>query len=814
MLERPSPLRVLVVEDSHDDTLLVVDYLEENGLKIQWQRVESEAALQQALQLSWHLILSDYSIPGFSGKRALEITRDQNPDIPFVFVSGTLGETAAVESIKAGANDYVMKGDLTRLVPIVDRELRDSISRIEQRRQKQNIQKLSLVVEQTSDSVLITDVNGRIEFVNPAFEKLTGYTAEDVLSKNLDTLGSHFLEVENLQQILQNLNQHTSFSGVLVKIKKTGERYFEDSVISTLKGEDQKSTHFVFTGRDITSRIRAEESSRRLATILEATPDLVAMMKPNGDLVYINGAGKKLLGVTDDSYKDKSLKQIFPEPVVKKFMLEALPGALREGDWFGDVDVPNMEGGVVPMSFVVLEHHSESTSSKFVSMIARDLSERKNLESQLQYRATHDALTDLPNRYLFSDLLTSSITRAFRHKNNSAVLFLDVDHFKRVNDTLGHVAGDQLLIEIAQRLKQTLRPTDTVCRHGVDEFALIIEEISEPNKILAVIKKIQQAFDAPILIEEHEIFVAFSLGVAIFPLDGDNVQDLLRRADSAMFQAKTDGGSTHRFFSPEMDSLSHEVLSMEAELRHALENDEFVLHYQPQISLKLGQLVGFEALIRWQHPVKGLLSPNEFMGIVESSGLIHQVGKKVLQLACKEHKRIRRAGKPQVRMSVNVSPQQFSNKDFLENVKAILREECMPAELLELEITENILMRDPVISAGILNDFKSLGVRIAIDDFGTGYSSLSYLKNFPVDVVKIDRSFVRDIGKEGGDEAIVEASISMAKKLGLEIVAEGVETAVQMMFLQRNNCDLIQGYIMSRPAPSHKVEKLLFKTWF
>lgn len=801
--ERSKPLRLLIVEDMEDDALLLVDYLQSSGqMTLDWRRVDTAQAMRDALQQYWDIVISDYSMPYFSGADALRILRESDPDIPFIFVSGTIGEEAAVEAMKAGAQDYVMKGQLTRLPHTIERELHEVSLRRERREAHETLRKLSLVVKQTIDSVFITDPDGRIEYVNPAFEKLTGYSHEEAIGQTPALLCSDNHDSHYYKKLWQSLKAGKIFRGNMVNRRKNGELFYEEKVITPLKNEQGHITHYVSTGRDITERIKAEETRERLMAILEATPDLVAILELDGNLRYLNGAGRRLLGLSvEENIEGRCLEDIFPTITARQFTDHIFPAAKRDGTWSGEMQLPLAEGEAMPLSQVVLTHYDAEGHIEYLSTICRDISERKRFEAELQHHATHDQLTGLPNRFFLQDRFRNSLELAQRYDRYVAVLFLDLDDFKRVNDSLGHAAGDTLLQQVSQRLLSCLRPTDTVARHGGDEFTIIVGDLERVESVLTVLGKLRAEFDRPMLIDSREIYTTFSIGIAIYPQDGNEIEDLLRHADTAMYRAKTAGASQYQFYAAEMNARGHELLVMEAELHHAVKHQEFVLHYQPQMELKAGRICGVEALIRWRHSTRGLVSPADFIPLLENSGLIITVGEWVLREACRMHRRCREAGWDSLRISINVSAVQFNDAELVNKVRTALHEEAMPPQLLELEITENILMRDPVQATDTLKELCGLGVRIAIDDFGTGYSSLAYLKQFPLNVLKIDQTFVRDIATDLKDAAIVEAGIFLARKLGLEVIAEGVENREQLDFLRKNGCNLIQGYHLSRPLP-------------
>ncbi|MBX3639006.1 MAG: EAL domain-containing protein [Nitrosomonas sp.] len=806
----PLLLRFLFIEDVENDVLLLTDHLRSNGLAFDWQRVETEQGVIEKLQESWDIIFSDYAMPGFSGICALEIVRKLDPDIPFIFISGNIGEDVAVEALKRGAQDYVMKGNLGRLLPAIDRELREAKLRRERRKTNQLLHKLSLVVNQTTESIFITDPEGRIEYVNPAFELLTGYSAGESIGKAAGMLLPDRHDSDCCQQFRQIIACGETYKGTLINQRKNGELFYQEQVITPLKDEHGKIIHFVSTGRDITLRVHVERERAWLTAILEATPDLVAIFEPNGYLRYLNGAGRRLLGISpEEDISQHRMQDLFIEDIAQHIIAEIFTSVQQNGVWNGEAILRIAHSKELPVSQVVLAHCGNGSGIEYLSTIARDISERKHFEAELQHQATHDSLTNLPNRFFLIDRFASALEYARRHGSCVAILFLDMDNFKRVNDSLGHAAGDILLQQIAGRLQNCMRTNDTVARHGGDEFTIIVGELDDPEYILCILYKLRIAIEQPVEVNLHEVYVTFSIGVAVYPYDGSEIEDLLRHADAAMYQAKSAGPNQYRFYAPEMNARGHELLVLETELRYAMEHEEFVLYFQPQIDLRNNRVIGVEGLIRWQHPIRGLVSPADFVPLLEKSGMIIQVGEWVLRQACRAHRCWSALGFDDLRVSINVSATQFNDVDLLEKVQCVLQEEHMPYQALEFEITENILMRDPVNATSVLKAVRALGIRIAIDDFGTGYSSLAYLKCFPLDVLKIDQTFVRDIINDSDDAAIVEASISLAHKLGLEVIAEGVETEQQLAFLNMRGCDLVQGYYLGRPMPMPQVIELL-----
>lgn len=437
--------------------------------------------------------------------------------------------------------------------------------------------------------------------------------------------------------------------------------------------------------------------------------------------------------------------------------------------------------------------------------------ERRQAEERLQVMAHYDALTLLPNRLLFRDRLNQALAHAERNKEGMAIMFLDLDRFKTINDTLGHDSGDLLLLEVSARLRQCVREVDTVARLGGDEFTVILEQISRSEDAATVANKIIDALASPVLLSNQETFATPSIGIAIYPSDGINADDLLKNADTAMYRAKQEGGNGYRFFTAEMDTLASDRLEMETGLRHALEREEFVVYYQPKLSLSNGKIVGAEALLRWKHPTRGLVSPAEFIPVLEETGLIEQVGAWALKNVCTQLCIWQRNDMfPPLVVAVNLSGRQLQRNNIATTISEILEETGLDPKFLELEVTESMLMHDPKYAVDLLMQIRNKGIlHIDVDDFGTGYSSLSYLKQFPIDSLKLDKSFVDGLPYDEEDVAISRAVIALAHSLKLTVIAEGVEKEAQLEFLRNNGCDIIQGYIVSPPIPADAFAQLV-----
>ena len=456
-----------------------------------------------------------------------------------------------------------------------------------------------------------------------------------------------------------------------------------------------------------------------------------------------------------------------------------------------------------------------------LSGTAQDVTDRKRAEAEARFLAYHDSLTRLGNRHLFRERLDYSLAQARRHQTIVAVVLLDLDHFKRINDTFGHPVGDNLLVSVADRLSNCVREGDfvsrslpddagpTVSRFGGDEFMISLSSVRTAAEVGQVSERILEVLARPFDLEGREVVVTASAGVSVSPADGDDVDTLLHNADAAMYYAKGQGRGNYQFYKSSMSELAGKNLALETDLRTALQDDQFILHYQPKVELTTGRITGFEALVRWQHPENGVVPPNAFLPVAEQAGLIVPIGEVVLRTACEQSKAWREMGFNALRMSVNMSAQQFCTEAIFDTVVRVLRETPLSPRSLDVEITESTMMENQGVAVESLQRMKGIGITVSLDDFGTGYSSLSYLKGFPVDTVKIDRSFVRDVTTDPDTAAITRAIVSMAHTLSLNVVAEGVETEEQLEFLAGCGCDEIQGYLFSRPVPAEEASELL-----
>ena len=468
-------------------------------------------------------------------------------------------------------------------------------------------------------------------------------------------------------------------------------------------------------------------------------------------------------------------------------------------------DLVRVDGSTLPVLFAAALHEEE------IACFIVDLSPNKQAQDKLNHLAYHDALTDLPNQVLFKDRLKQAIAYSRRSDQMHAVLLLNLDRFKTINDSLGYIAGDRLLQSVAQRLTSCVRESDTVARFGSDEFAVLLTQISRAQDAANAARAIKEVLDQAFICDEQEVFMSTSIGISLYPHDDRDTAGLLKAAGVALDRAKVEGGNSYQFYTAGGTTRALKQLVLESNLRGALERSEFVVHYQPQVTIPDFHLVGMEALVRWKHPKLGLLYPSEFVALAEDSGLIIPLGDWVMRTACLQNKAWQDAGLAPMRLSVNFSARQFQQPAFMSSVAEILKETSLDPRWLELELTESSIMKEPEQAIEKLHELKLMGIRVAIDDFGTGYSSLNYLKRFPIDTLKIDRTFVSDVCKDPHDTAIVRAIITLGHALDLTVIAEGVETQEQLQYLSSLGCDVVQGFLFSKSLTASAFEELLIE---
>lgn len=989
------PMKLLIVEDSPADYLLLMRYLQKNGFDASCHQVSGATQLAQALAVGgWDIVLSDYNVPELPFNEILSLIHASNPDLPIIVVSGTIGEEAAVDLLKQGVWDFVIKDHLARLIPAIQRAVSDMAIR---RSRNETDELFRNTVEMAPFGIIIANDQQHILLANPQAETMFGYAQGELLGQPIEMLIPEQLRTVHSQHCLnffQYPSQRPMGAGTNIQGRRLDGSLFPVEI--ALVPQNYRGDAIVIaTIHDITKRKQNEKAIKRHSraldmlskgnrTLLRCTHEAQLLQAMCQIAVEVGGYRMAWVGykVDDEQQSVRPMAQAGFEQgylehaaiswgegargqgpcglairtgqtqIVRDFSTEshlepwreaalkrgfyssiALPLKDRTGvfgtlsiyasniDAFDEMELPLLEEMADDLSFGIttlrnqmahaeaenalktslslLETTLESTADaivvtsltgeiirfnrKFAELwqvspsfltssscngllncvstlvqdatgfvertqamyeipaitftdaieltdgrvierigqphyrdgeivghvcSLRDITEQKRHESQLTYLAHHDGLTDLPNRTLFYDRTTQAIAHASRSEQECAVLFFDLDRFKLVNDSLGHNFGDLLLIEVAKRLPKYIREEDSFARMGGDEFAILLSNLNCNEDAAIVAFKLLEATKKPYRLNDRALMTSMSIGIALYPRDGQDATTLLKHADAAMYRAKESGGNTFKFYTNDMDAKISRHLEIAEQLQHALNRNEFQVYYQPQIEITSGRIIGTEALIRWQHPHLGMVSPAEFIPIAEESHVILSIGEWVIETVFAHCKAWQTAGLPHITIAINLSARQFDASDLPKILTGLidkfdLEHSCCS---LELEITEGMVMRNPEQAIETLLKLKAMHFNIAIDDFGTGYSSLAYLKRFPIDKLKIDRSFIKDTPGDQEDVAITRAIIVMAHELGMKVVAEGVETDAQLAFLSEHHCDVVQGYLTGRPMPVKEFE--------
>jgi diguanylate cyclase (GGDEF)-like protein/PAS domain S-box-containing protein len=678
------------------------------------------------------------------------------------------------------------------------------------------------VVVQSKGGVMITDVGPpdrrepRIIYTNPAFTAMTGYAATDVMGKSPHILEGPLTAPEVLDQIHKGLEDWQPVLTDVVHHRKDGTAFWAELSMSPISDEAGRYTHWIFMQRNITERKRLTEAHAAQHELLEVTlksiGDAVVCTDVKGKVTFSNVVAEKLLGAPAGELEGLPLAEIMRmiDACRHGTGIAAADGIENTLILPEDYTIMRTDGCRIAVEGSVAPICSSNWGEAGKVIVFRDVSNARAIAQETKRAAYHDTLTGLPNRLLLFDRIEQAIASAPRNRKSVAVLFVDLNGFKRINDSLGHAIGDKLLISVGSRLTACVRASDTVSRQGGDEFVVLLTEMSEPADAGVTARRFLQALEEANVVEGHSLRVTASIGISVYPDDGLDAATLIKAADTAMYKVKASGTHSFQFFEPAMEAGAVERQYIEESLRRAIEKREFVLHYQPKINIRSGAITGAEALIRWTHPERGSMAPTSFIPVAENCGLICTLGSWALREACEQGRRWREAGLPPITLAVNVSPIELCKSDFLDAVLGILNDTGFDPQYLELEVTEGVLMKRAVSTDATLKALKETGLRLAIDDFGTGYSSLSYLTKFPIDTIKIDQSFVRQISTDPTETAIVTAVISMAHSLNLCVVAEGVETREEFDFLSNLGCDEAQGYYFSRPVPAASFAPLLF----
>lgn len=802
---------ILLVEDRIEDAELIRSELTNAGILFTATRIETKEQFTKEILKPYDLILADYSLPQFSAMEALELLKAQKIQTPCIIVTGSMDEETAVECMKSGAADYVLKGHMPRLPSAVRAALENNLAEEAKRHTEKTLARLAKAVDTIKLGVTITDTKGRIVYTNPAEAQMHGYEVHELIGKDARIFAPHALWDPPKPEYIRQMRNWRREG---VNVRKDGSIFPVRLISEAVMSPTLEPIGMVTICEDLTDIKRSEDelqkSEQKYRHLFERNLAGVYRTTASGIILDCNESFAKILGYDSPAeilthsmfefYYHSGKRKAFLEELRKKNALKNVESTLKK------------KGGtpVWVLENVSLLHKDPDTNDEVLEGTLIDITDWKHAQQRLQYIANYDELTDLPSRLLFIDRLKQAMVDAEDNKRLVAVMLLDLDRFKTINETLGHEAGDSILRQAARRLATILRAGDTVARLGGDEFTFAIRNLEDVQDVGEAAKRILTVFEKPFQRATQELYVTGSMGIAIYPMDDANIDNLLKDAETAMYNAKGQGRNNFQFFKAEMNLALLKQLSLETSLRRAFERNEFMLNYQPKVNARTGEITGSEALVQWRHPELGILTPSQFIPLAEETGLIVPLGEWVLRAACKENAAWLAAGYQPLTVAVNLSVRQFKQIDLAHTIEQILLETSFPGENLELEITETILMRESDKPLEKLQALKKLGIKISIDDFGTGFSSLSYLKHFPIDKLKIDRSFVRDIPDDLNNTAITRAIILLAHNLKQRVVAEGVETAEQLAFLQAEDCDEVQGYYFARPlSPEAFLQKFI-----
>ncbi len=858
-------LKVLLVEDRPEDAELLLREMKSRGLRVTGRRVETSAEFEQALEtFAPDLILSDYTLPNFHGTEALQIACERRPDTPFIFVSGTIGEERAIEALRQGAVDYVLKDNRGRLVPAMLRAIRDveerDAKRWAQRKLAESEERFRSIAEATQEWIWEIDAHGVYTFSSPAVEAILGYPPQQLLGKNCLELAAPNTRASVSDLLARASSEKRGWRDVVMHMKHAagGIRWLDNNALP-LFDADGHVNGYRGVARDITQqRLQQERIARlsRIQAVLSGINSTIVRVRDRRELLrescriavaqggfrmawigLVNPGDLKATPLAWEGAEQGYLKEIEhelmdrtedPGPVGKALQqkkmvvvndIQADPNAafqraaLSRG-FRSQIALPLLVQDQ-PIGVLVLYAAEpgffDYEELKLLKDLAGDISFALDFidkEERLTYVSYYDTLTGLANRQLFFDRLGQGLNVARAEHRELAVMLIDLERFKRVNDTLGRHAGDQVLKEMANRLRRTTSESATPARIGGDRFALVVSNLPEPSMARWVEEWIVESFAAGFMVDDIELRTTVKIGIALYPADADTVDLLFVNAEAALQRAK-DGPAPYLFYSPEMNARIAQRLHMESRLRRAVANKEFTLYYQVKVDIATRAVRGLEALIRWLDPDHGTVAPLEFVPLLEESGLIVEVGRWVIDRAIADIAAWRARGLRVPRVAVNVSEVQLRQANFVAAVLEALGPQQDHAGGIDIEVTESMLAQDTAANVQKLLQLRAAGVQVFMDDFGTGYSGLSQIAHLPLDGLKIDRAFVAGMTESAEHMAIVSAIINLAGALGISVVAEGVETEEQARKLKSLGCDEAQGYLFGRPIPADEMAKLL-----
>jgi diguanylate cyclase (GGDEF)-like protein len=864
-------LRILLVEDVETDAELEVRELKRAGLRVAHQRVETEDSFRRAIQgFQPHLIISDFSMPQFDGMWALSLARELAPDVPFIFVSGTIGEEYAIRALKNGATDYVLKSNLVRLPASVERALQDNAERAARRKAELELEetrsRLDSIVSSLSDLVWsVSPVPYRTLYVSRAIELVLRRPIEALQADPDAWLAMiHPEDREPVENLWRSALRGGVFDSVYRIVHDDGSVRWIHNRARSIRDESGRVARVDGIARDVTeSKLQEQRIARlsRIHAVLSGINSAIVRIRDRRELfgeacriaVEDGGFGIAWVGMIDRQTLDvipeacagveaQSLIARSPNSVRAESPLgQGIVGrALRErcAVYSNDITVEQSQGGerrkeavrrgyrsLISLPLVVDDevvgglslfakelNFFDDEEIKLLTGLAEDISfalEHIAKQEKLNYLAYYDQLTGLPNRTLFHERVNQQLQAERESGSRAALLVIDLKRFGSVNNTYGRQTGDNLLKLVAERLENVLTSRESLARVESNSFAVLLRDVKHEADVAHALEQgILASLGQPFPVATEELRLSAQAGIALYPNDGADAESLFRNADAALKKAKN-SGDPYLFYAPQMNARVAEQLKLENDLRNALRQDQYILYYQPKFDLASGTMVGMEALIRWKHPERGMVSPGDFVPVLEETGMILEVGRWALERAALDHAAWSNAGLRPPRIAVNVSPAQLRRRDFVSYVGDALSAVDRAAERIDIEITESMLMEDVEGGIAKLKAMQVMGLLVAVDDFGTGYSSLSYLARLPINSLKIDRSFIVQMSKSPEQMAIVSTVISLARALNLKVVAEGVETEEQANLLRLLRCDEVQGYLFGKPMPPQEIGKAL-----
>jgi diguanylate cyclase (GGDEF)-like protein/PAS domain S-box-containing protein len=807
----PDPLRILFIQSALDSEHLSAA-LQRNRIEFEAERIDRLTTLQQALEeAEWDLILASHRLPECDLDAVLRLVRESRQPIACLAVTRTISKDRLSRLFHSGMHGHLDIDNLYLLAPMIQHALELASFPHPQNdsptAQAQGEIRYRNLLDNAPIAILIL-CSRRIVYLNQAARKTLAIDAETPISRipleQLVTTNTpdRLLvppperDVFATEASIETRLRRADGNQIPVEVRQSRTDYL-----------GRAATLLVFS--EISGRISAESRLQQAAKVFEYTTEGVILTDENANIIAVNPAFSEITGFSEKEVLGRNPRFLQSGRHDKAFYAAMWNSLKQQKTWQGEIWNRRKNGEVYPewLNITTVQEAPEA-EPQYVAVFS-DITSIIQSQTQLEHLAHHDPLTDLPNRLLFEDRLEHAIANAKREKTHLAVLFLDLDRFKNINDSLGHAVGDALLVQVAQRLRHLLRHNDTAARMGGDEFTILVENLVDPSYSAVIATKIQNQLKKPFEIFGRKLHITVSIGISLYPEDGRDVGNLTKNADAAMYQAKENGRNNYRFYTSELTQSAFERLLMETELRTAIKEGQLLLYYQPQFSILSGKMTGTEALLRWQHPRMGTIPPAQFVPLAEETGLIHEIGLWSLETVCRQTRSWSDKGLFNGRMAINLSVRQIMMTDLILRFEEIIDKTGCPPRQLQFEVTEGLFMRQKEISIPVLEVFKQLGLSIAIDDFGTGFSSLSYLKQLPIDKLKIDRTFIKDIPDNKDDVAITQAIIALGQNLGLEIIAEGVETEAQQNLLKIMGCQEVQGYLYGRPMPADVFEQKL-----